>query len=523
MGVSRRGGDLIMTLVSMALFSGFMAGMVGRASQHQERILSEIPLSITEALSKFNFEGQSTVYAVCPRCHFTYKPEIKQGSSRAVYPEFCTNKPHPESDICNETLLETPPDKPDDGPGNSPDDRQRKPRRTFVYHSFHDYLGGLLARKDLEDVMDKACVDLTESMKGPSPDVVTDVFEADFLRSFEWKDGTMFVERKGVEGRFAFSLNIDFFSVEGNRHGGASASVGIISMACLNLPLSIRYRPENMFLAGIIPGPYEPHLTELNHYLKPVINDMEMSWERGVHYSRTASYRSGRLTRSAVVAVVSDLPAARAAAQFAGHGSHHLCTVCTCFHKDNVHRTDWQNWETRSNKEMRQHAENWRDAKTLKDQKQIFETVGVRWSEFWRLPYWNPSRQVVVDVMHCILEGLTHHYFREAMGLKESSSSMPVSRCAFTYNFKMPHPADTTHGLRREEVDEVYLIHSVLQKPIQNTDANWVGLVAKVAAKHTKSIQFVCNDLKLSCEPENSRSRMTRKQLAGLLVGWVSV
>ena len=87
----------------------------------------------------------------------------------------------------------------------------------------------------------------------------------------------------------------------------------------------------------------------------------------------------------------------------------------------------------------------------------------------------------------------------------------------------MPHPADTTHGLRREEVDEVYLIHSVLQKPIQNTDANWVGLVAKVAAKHTKSIQFVCNDLKLSCEPENSRSRMTRKQLAGLLVGWVSV
>ena len=48
--------------------------------------------------------------------------------------------------------------------------------------------------------MDKACDDLTESMKGPSPDVVTDVFEADFLRSFEWKDGTMFVDRKGVEG-----------------------------------------------------------------------------------------------------------------------------------------------------------------------------------------------------------------------------------------------------------------------------------------------------------------------------------
>jgi hypothetical protein len=518
MGVSRRGGDLIMAFVSIALFTGFMAGM-GRASKHQEKILSEIPLSISDALSKFKFDSQTTVYAVCPRCHFTYKPEIKRGSSHLIYPKFCTNKPHPDSDICNEPLLETQ----QDGDESQKDSDKCQPRKTFVYHSFHDYLGGLLARKDLEVLMDKACDDLKESVNGPSPEVITDVFEAEFLKSFEWKDGTMFVDRKGVEGRFAFSLNIDFFSVEGNRHGGASASAGIISMACLNLPLEIRYNPENMFLAGIIPGPYEPHTTELNHYVRPLIDDMVISWEHGVRYSRTALHRTGRLTHSAIAAVVCDLPAARSAAQLASHASHHLCSVCDCFHKNNMHRTDWQNWKTRNNEELRKHAEEWRDAASQKDQNTIFDTYGVRWTEFWRLPYWNPTRQLVVDAMHCILEGITHHYFRECMGLVEKPAPATAPIPAYTYDFKMPHPADKTHGLQRTEVDEVYAIHSLLQKPIKDNEVNWTDLGTRLALKHAKSIRFVCDDLKLNYTFNNSTRRVTRKQLAGLLVNWVSV
>jgi hypothetical protein len=508
MGVSRNGGDIIMAFLSITLVTGFMAG---RMNMHQERILSEIPLNITDALSKFNFEGKTTIYAVCPRCQFTYKPEVKRGSSRVTYPEFCTNKPNPDSDICNEALLASQSD------GTPP-----KPLKTFVYHSFHDYLGGLLARKDLEVMMDKACDDLKESAKGPGPDIITGAFEAEFLRSFEWKDGTMFVDRKGVEGRFAFTLNIDFFSVEGNRRGGARASAGIISMACLNLPLEIRYNPENMFLAGIIPGPEEPHLTELNHYVRPVIDDMEMSWERGVRYSRTALYPMGRMTHCAIAAVVSDLPAARAAAQFAGHRSHHLCSVCNCFHKDNIHRTDWQNWTTRDNDEVRKQAEMWRDAPSLKEQNRLFDTYGVRYSEFWRLPYWNPARQLVVDVMHCILLGVTHHYFRDALGLTEQPPHNPISRPAYFFPFRMPHPSDKTHGLNRDAVDDVYLIHDMLRKGIEDKEESWANLSRKLALKNKKAIQYVVDDLKLKFPPRDT-DRVTRARLADLLVNWVSV
>ncbi|KAG2067677.1 hypothetical protein BDR04DRAFT_1026634 [Suillus decipiens] len=58
-----------------------------------------------------------------------------------------------------------------------------------------------------------------------------------------------------------------FSNPEGLNICRASTSCRIISMACLNLPLDIRYKPENMYLAGIIPGPKQPSLENLNHYI----------------------------------------------------------------------------------------------------------------------------------------------------------------------------------------------------------------------------------------------------------------
>jgi hypothetical protein len=56
-------------------------------------------------------------------------------------------------------------------------------------------------------------------------------------------------------------------------------------MVCMNLPLEIRYLPENMYLVGIIPGPFEPKGTDLNHYIRPIIDNMEIAWERGIYIS----------------------------------------------------------------------------------------------------------------------------------------------------------------------------------------------------------------------------------------------
>ncbi|KAF9228564.1 hypothetical protein BS17DRAFT_658857, partial [Gyrodon lividus] len=92
-------------------------------------------------------------------------------------------------------------------------------------------------------------------------------FEAQFLHEFGGRiPGKLFIDR-GDEGRYAFALHVDFFNPEGMKLQGAKTSSGIISMACLNLPLDIRYKPENLYLAGIIPGPSQPSLKNLNHYI----------------------------------------------------------------------------------------------------------------------------------------------------------------------------------------------------------------------------------------------------------------
>ena len=58
-------------------------------------------------------------------------------------------------------------------------------------------------------------------------------------------------------------------------------------MVLLNLPPSSRYKAENMYLAGVIPGPREPSLTQINHLLRPLISELLQFWDPGVWYTRT--------------------------------------------------------------------------------------------------------------------------------------------------------------------------------------------------------------------------------------------
>lgn len=55
------------------------------------------------------------------------------------------------------------------------------------------------------------------------------------------------------------------------------ADLDMIVMACLNIPSKLRYKPENLYLVGIIPGPDEPALERLNHYMRPLVSDLLIS------------------------------------------------------------------------------------------------------------------------------------------------------------------------------------------------------------------------------------------------------
>jgi len=533
MSVSRRDGDFIIGLINIILYLAFQRTTGPMEPRHAD-VVSQMPQSIRDAVSRFNLESRTVIYAVCPKCHCTYKPRYDSGSTRPIYEKTCTNQPKPESGICGESLLRR---VDDDG------HQVMKPIKPFVYHDFDDYLASLLSRADLELAMDKSCDDLMQVCNDPIPEHATDIWDAEFLRTFKGPSGkTLFIDRQG-EGHYGFTLNIDFFNIEGMKVRGASTSCGIISMVCLNLPYDIRYQPENIFVAGIIPGPRQPSTTDLNHYVKPLIDDLVVSWEKGVRYSRTALHPTGRTTRSAIIAAVMDLPAARHTSQLAGHGSHFYCSACQCFHLSTMGRTDHEQWVLRDAEEMRRAAYGWLNASSTPEREEIFQNHGTRWSELWRLSYWNPTRQLVVDAMHCILEGHAHNHFRTVLQLTSLSAATPSPpEIAFSHKFTKVNPEDKSFpdGMSVKEVKQIAAIHLLLTAALEGTDSHGVvvdqeafdqsmnDLSKRLTNKNTKPLQFVCRDLQCQPAPRpeirspQAHTRFFKRDWVEALHHWVS-
>ncbi len=92
-------------------------------------------------------------------------------------------------------------------------------------------------------------------------------------------------------------------------------------MICLNLPISLRYVRENIYLVGIIPGPNEPSREQINHFIAPVVDDFVEFWDPGYYLDSTPRYPDGRSVQGAIVPLLSDLRALRQVAGLSSHSS----------------------------------------------------------------------------------------------------------------------------------------------------------------------------------------------------------
>lgn len=187
-------------------------------------------------------------------------------------------------------------------------------------------------------------------------------------------------------------------------------------MACLNLPRSIRFHPENIFFVGVVPGPGSPSEGEINHILSPLVEDLLVLWNEGIFLSRTPLHPQGVRIRCAMVPVVCDLPAAHQIVGASAHSSGKPCLQCD-IDLDDMHNLDYKNWPIYDGETMKTLGRQWRDAETKELQDKLFAMHHVRWSEFFRLPYWDPSQHVVVDSMHAFYLGLFQRHCRKVWGL----------------------------------------------------------------------------------------------------------
>ena len=144
-------------------------------------------------------------------------------------------------------------------------------------------------------------------------------------------DGRIWKKFMNIEGRpflshpykLGLMLNCDWFQP----FNLSMYSVGVLYLVIFfNLPRSIRFKPENVLIAGIIPGPKEPRTSEINSYLKPLVKELNSLQSDGfIMQHKDVNIHAALLT------TVCDIPATAKLGGFMGHSSSHACCKSSKF------------------------------------------------------------------------------------------------------------------------------------------------------------------------------------------------
>ena len=404
--------------------------------------LYRFPRDPRTVLSSLKLKPDVQTFICCPKCFALYPPDAETS-------DFCSFREATTSKPCNESLAHFK------TVGNT---TKRVVTREYFHQILKIWLGKLLCRPGIEQLLDR------DVFSGDSDHPQMDVFSGDALRQFSDRDGSTFLPSRPSEGRYIFGLSVDAFNPFLNKQAGKKASSTAIYMVLLNLPPSIRYKVENMYLAGIIPGPREPSLTQINHLLRPLVNELLEFWDPGVWYTSTPCFASGKLVRAALVPLICDLKAAR---QVMGHGSHSarkFCSICDL------------SWERRNEiteasrvpvpmDQFKKRALDWKLARSQSERDKLFKKHGVRWSVLLDLPYWDPPRYTIVDSMHTILLGHLHRHCSIIWGMNMTRTDKDGNRKAIGRPVKHPESQAITSAawtIRSGPVAEVMSLRTNL-------------------------------------------------------------
>ena len=190
-------------------------------------------------------------------------------------------------------------------------------------------------------------------------------------------------------------------------------SIGVLYLVILNLPRSIRFKPENVLIAGVLPGPKEPHLSEMNSYLRPLVKELNSLWYDGF----TMQHKGKSITiHAALLATVCDIPATAKLGGFLGHSSKHACWKCTKLfpYSSVLNRVDFSGEDIGTLRTHEQHKKNALralSAVTSSQRNEIEAETGSRFTELMNLPYYDCIRYAIIDPMHNLLLGTPKRLF----------------------------------------------------------------------------------------------------------------
>lgn len=388
-GLTKRGSRVLLagiaSLVRLCLQFGFGGGV-----DHEDRLWEYLVKDPETILNKFHLDPFTRSYVSCPQCFTLYDSSA---------PDECTSKRTPTCNPCGAQLHKTRliRGKP-----------FRSPVCIYLHQSLKEWLGRFLSRPEVDASLDVP-------YEAPGDGFMYDIFDGYILQNFKAADGTVYIDRMAAPSgtrRLVFGLGVDGFNPYGNVIAKKKASSTGIYMVCYDLPPDLRYRPENMYLVGVIPGPNKPSLEQINNALQLLVDDLLPFWHPGVRYSRTAVHPRGRLINIALVPLVTDLMAARQVAGLGFPGHTIFCSCCRLPLHD-IENFDPLTWPVRSTEDHVRDALVWRDAQSQKDREAIAKSTGARYSALLQLPYWDPIEFTTLDTMHNHYLGLLYTHIRE--------------------------------------------------------------------------------------------------------------
>lgn len=334
---------------------------------------------------------------------------------------------------------------------------------------------------------------------------IDDIWRSKVFSDLKDSEGNPFLPGPAGEGRLVFSLSVDSFNPFHNKTAKQTVSSTGIWLVLLNLPQHLRYLQENMYLAGVIPGPDKPSLTDIYHYVDLLIDEMLEFWEPGVCFSRTEKAALGRLFKGMLVPVVCDMLAARQIIGMGSTTSRNFCTRCD-IDMDDIHIVDKALWPAKDVAHMRDYAERWKNAPSEKARDSLFDASGIRWSPLYRLSYWDPVRFTIIDPMHALDLNLLSNHCRNLFRIDSKHNG---GNGASTVLPSAPHQ-------RISKKDE-----TLARKCVNLIESNPPNLEERLLSYHRKILYTVCFDNQIMREGSNVVIG-TKRVLADNISVWVS-
>lgn len=243
---------------------------------------------------------------------------------------------------------------------------------------------------------------------------VTDIWESAGFRALAADGGILCSENRGYP-TLVLVLFVDWWNPHTNKLAGKQHSDGSVTLALLNLPAHLRFHHDHLFSYTSIPGPGAPSMEQINHCLRPLVDELVVGWEEGMVFDDLPIPGGVQKYSLVLIPLVTDMEAnSRVAGRVScNHGQFPCLCGATKSTLGSVEPRILQKRHTV--KEHRRIAEAWKHAMSPADRRFIDKNYGIRYSELLRLRYWNPLEWVPIEGPHNLLLGIIHKHIRHRM------------------------------------------------------------------------------------------------------------